>query len=70
MSQDIISKFSYGYPFSHGGGRRHRDYTPLSWEKYFDKKDDITVNGTDVSYYTHTAFNIQCFAKSFEVSGD
>ncbi|KAK3742483.1 hypothetical protein QZH41_016461 [Actinostola sp. cb2023] len=40
-------------------GRRRRDYSPLSWEKFFDKKDDIQVNDTDVStikskYYRDT----------------
>jgi len=32
-----------------GGMRRKRDYSPLSWEEFFDRKDDIQVNGTDVS---------------------
>ena len=30
--------------------RRKRDYTPLSWQDYFDSTKDVYVNGKDVSF--------------------
>ena len=34
-----------------GGTRRKRDYTPLSWQDYFDSMKDVYVNGKDVSFH-------------------
>lgn len=31
--------------------RRKRDYTPLSWQGYFDSTRDVYVNAKDVSFH-------------------
>lgn len=41
--------FFVGFYSGGGGGRRKRDYTPISWDNFFDRKDDIQVNDNDVS---------------------
>ena len=35
--------------------RRKRDYTPLSWQDYFDSMKDVYVNGKDVSFHQRCA---------------
>ena len=35
--------------------RRKRDYTPLSWQDYFDSTKDVYVNGKDVSFHQQCA---------------
>lgn len=34
-----------------GPRRRVRDFTPLTWTEFFDRRDDIVVNETDVSLF-------------------
>ncbi|XP_031555798.1 protein phosphatase methylesterase 1-like [Actinia tenebrosa] len=36
-----------GQPGGVGGGKRKRDYSPLSWDHFFDRKDDVKVNDKD-----------------------
>ena len=56
-----------------GGLRRKRDYTPLSWEDYFDSSRDVCVNDKNVSFVSlsererrgdpskfHTHVNYEC----------
>lgn len=38
-----------------GGLRRKRDYTPLSWEDYFDSSRDVCVNDKNVSFVSLSA---------------
>ena len=42
--------------FSRGGGAaakkghlRRRDYTPVSWDAYYDTKEDVTISEGNVS---------------------
>ena len=32
------------------GGRRRKDYTPVSWDKYFEHQEEIKVSETKVSF--------------------
>ena len=32
------------------GGRRRKDYTPVSWDKYFEHQEEIKVSETNVSF--------------------
>lgn len=34
-----------------GGMQRKRDYTPLSWQGYFESTKDVYVNGKNVSFH-------------------
>lgn len=36
--------------------RRKRDYTPLSWEEYFESTKDVYVNGKNVSFRQRCVF--------------
>ena len=36
---------------SAGGMQRKRDYTPLSWQIYFESTKDVSVNGKNVSFH-------------------
>ena len=34
-----------------GPGRRQRDFTPVTWDKYFTTKEDITISDGAVSLF-------------------
>ena len=54
-----------------GSGRRgmirKRDYTPVTWDKYFDKMENVETSKGDVSFITTRACVRNYFSVSFQV---
>lgn len=47
--------------------RRKRDYTPLSWEEYFESSKDVCVNDKNVSFLTLCAFSRKKKQSAWEI---
>lgn len=41
-----------------GGGRRKRDYSPLSWEQYFENSKDVCISEKTVSFFQPSVLSV------------